>query len=155
MNQDTIIGLSVLQPTWIDGIYRLWFKAARHDGQFLQGWIFIKDGRAQGLPERMPDFPEGCNTIWKFTRLDDGGNLACWPSVNWTSGNFHNAAQWQTTMVEMTLKERPWSASDLKQNDPPREHRGDQIHYELNFTGATAEQTAGYLAELRAGGWLK
>jgi hypothetical protein len=141
---DTIIGISVLQPIWIPGIYHLWFQARKADGTEAQGSIFIRDAAAVGLPDKMPDWPETSNTIWKFTR--NGHRLDCFPSVNWISFEFHNGYNWFTDYVEMIFAE-PKDDSDVK-----REQRGHTIHYDLRIIGIDQQKE---IADLRAQGVLR
>ncbi len=140
---DTIIGLSVLQPTWVEGIYQLWFKAQKADGKTNQGWIFIREGGRNDLPDKMPGWSDGTNSIWKFTRTAPG-QLHCWPSVNWTSWGFHNGGSWNTEYVEMVLPRRDPNLVKWEDPEPLRHTNGAAVHYDLNlFPGL--EQT--HLAE--------
>ena len=144
---DVIIGISVLQPIWITGIYRLWFDGQKSDGTKSQGWIFIRDAKTQGLPDKVPDYPDGCNTIWKFTR--NGSRLDCTPSVNWISWGFHNAGNWSTEYVEMKFAERAESKAGP---EPTRVERGSSIHFDLNrIVGLNIQEM---IAELRQEGTL-
>jgi len=143
---DTIVGLSVLQPTWIDGIYRLWFTGLKGSGERSQGWIFIREASRNDLPAKMPDYPDGVNSIWKFTR--GGTRLDCAPSVNWISWGFHNAGSWQTEYVEMNVAEK---AEDRWQ-DIERKKHGSAIHHDLNLNGGMNLVLA---AELRQEGVLR
>jgi len=147
---DEIVGISVLQPAWIPGIYRLWFRGRKADGSIAQGSIFIKDAAAVGLPTQMPDEPEGCNTIWNFNR--SGERLDCFPSVNWISWGFHNGYNWSTEFVEMAVAERKW-VPDAPET--ARQERGSAIHYDLNNINAADEQRRIWIAELRSEGILK
>ncbi len=129
---DQIIGVSVLQPTWIPGIYRLWFRAKKGTGETNQGWIFIHDRATVGMPAKMPDYPEGTNSLWQFTKRADG-LLDCSPSVNWVSWSFHNGGQWVTNYVEMTVAMRSQSkAGDDEGPEPPRYHFGSAVHSDIN-----------------------
>lgn len=146
---DTIVGISVLQPVWIPGIYRLWFKGQKDSGSVSQGWIFIRDRATVGLPSKMPDYPEGCNEIWTFTRASHNV-LDCAPSVNWISWEFHNAGSWTTAFVEMTHEERAFSKAGP---EPTNTERGSWIHYNLNWTAP--EERDRLMNELRLGGSIK
>jgi hypothetical protein len=129
----------VLQPTWVPGIYRLWFRAVKGDGTRNQGWIFIRDKSNTGLPATMPDYPPGCNQIWKFTRR--GNRLDCAPSVNWVSWGFHNAGNWSTEYVEMPVAERSMSkAGDDEGPEPPRIHFGSAVHSDINNSDQESSQ---------------
>ncbi len=146
---DEIIGISVLQATWIANVHRLWFLARRSDAKNLQGWIFIAEESAS-VPDKFPDRPEGCNYIWRFRR--NGNLLDCWPSVNWISCGFHNAGRWETECVEMTFPDRPW---DPNMPEQPREQRGSAIHYDLNWCETDPARRVQLIAEWRQQGVLR
>ena len=130
---DTIIGISVLQPIWIPGIYRLWFRARKGSGETSQGNIFIRDKAATGLPDKIPGFSDGTNSIWKFTK--HGNMLDCEPSVNWISWGFHNSGAWATEYVEMTRVEKLPAEFDAEDTPPSRWYAGHTVHYDLNLDG--------------------
>jgi hypothetical protein len=101
---DEIIGLAVLQPTWVKDIFRLWFRARKADGSSAQTCIFIRDEARNDLPERFPGWDDpNSNSIWKFHR--NGTRLECHPSVNWISFGFHNTFNWSVEYVEMAEAE--------------------------------------------------
>lgn len=127
---DAIIGVSILQPIWVPGIYRLWFTAQKGSGEKNQGWVFIKDKASVGLPDRMPNYPDCHDFIWKFTR-NGLTVLDCTPSVNWTSWGFHNSGSWSTVYYEMTLAEKAESKAGP---EPTRYERGSAVHYDVNNT---------------------
>ena len=85
---DDITGLAVLQPTWVEGIWRLHYQSAKGNGTKFSSWIFIRDEKDNHLPDRMPDYYDGMNHIWKFRR--EGSRLHCHPSVNDIGNGFHN-----------------------------------------------------------------
>lgn len=145
---DEITGTSVLQPTWVPDVYRLWFRAVRNDGQVSQGWIFIAEQGAV-VPATFPGYPDGCNSIWRFVR---GTRLDCSPSVNWTSWSFHNSAQWSTEYIEMTTAERAESKAGP---EPTRYERGSAVHYDLSFAQMDGAARERLLAEWRAQGVVK
>lgn len=146
---DQIVGISVLQPIWIDGVYRLWFKAVKSSGEDNQGWIFIKDAASQGLPDRVPDYgDDSCNAIWKFARF--GKRLDCHPSVNWISWGFHNDYSWSTDYIELSASEKSMSKAGP---EPPRIHRGSAIHFDLNHTVGIDQ--AKLIEELKAQGAIQ
>jgi hypothetical protein len=148
---DLIIGISVLQPTWIDKVYRLWFQAQKADGAKNQGWIFAVDSTSASTLTKMPEYPDGCNSIWHFTR--QGDTLNCSPSVNWISWGFHNAGSWTTRYVEMTIAEQSMSkAGDDTGEVPTRLRIGHTVHYDLNNGAADPQQV---IAEYRQKGVLK
>lgn len=132
---DTITGISVLQPIWVPGIYRLWFTAQKADGTKAQGNIYIKDVSSKGLIDKMPDHDEGSNSIWKFTRCGSV-LLSCFPSVNWISWGFHNGHDWTTNFVEVKTAERPYSKECIGRD---RNQRGSAIHYDLSLVDDKAK----------------
>ncbi len=137
----------MLQPIWVPGIYRLWFKARKGSGATSQGHIFIRDKASTGLPDKMPGFSDGTNSIWQFTR--NGCNLDCTPSVNWISWGFHNGGTWSTEFVEMTVVEKLPSAFDADDTPPSRWFVGHTVHYDLNLEGGRS-----LIPELRQQGIL-
>jgi len=140
----------VLQPTWVDGIYRLWFKAQKSTGEKAQGWIFCHESSRAGMPAKMPDYPDGVNSIWKFSKR--GHQLDCQPSVYWISWGFHNAGSWSTDYVEMTTLEK--AKAGEADGEPPRYSRGSAVHHDLNFIDQTFIQQAELVAELKKFGTL-
>lgn len=147
---DEITGISVLQPTWVNGIFRLWFYASRRDSRASQGWIFIQNQEALAGCDKMPGYPEGTNSIWNFKRRGD--YLDVTPSVNWLSWDFHNAGQWTTEYVEMPWAERAESKAGP---EPTRVMEASKIHYELNFCKFDRNQQTVLINELRSQGHLK
>lgn len=144
---DTIVGLSVLQPIWIPGLFRLWCVGQKDSGARNQCHLFIKEKQSVGLPDSVPNYPPGCNAVWKFTRIQPAA-LECEPSVNWISWNFHNCALWRTEYVEMTTIE----PEDAWRQERTREDCGSAIHYDLNFIKDLDRPK--FLAELRQRGIL-
>jgi hypothetical protein len=147
---DEIIGIGILQPTWVGGVYRLWLDCRRSDGVIAQTWIFIKDKAAVGVPDKFPEYPDEVNSIWKFTRV--GQRLNCEPSLNYISFNFHNAGQWSIPYFEMNVADRAESKAGP---EPPRIERGSAIHYDINRCSPTPEDKAILISELRTEGALK
>jgi hypothetical protein len=147
---DTIIGISVLQETWVPQIFKLWFRAQKSTGEKAQGWIFIRDAAHNHLPEKFLDYPEGTNYIWKFTK--QGNELQCTPSVNWISWNFHNGGQWSTQFIEAATKSEPWEIEKTKP-EAPRYTRGSAIHYDLNWIEGIDQQKL--ISDLQAQGYLR
>jgi hypothetical protein len=134
---DVICGISVLQRTKHENVFRLWIRCCRCDGHSAQTCIFVSDHL---LPKHEPI--DG-DQVWQFER--DGCHLNCHPSVNWISWGFHNDYKWRTQFVEMREPEWPYDAL----HDQPREHRGSAIHYDLNNSNLTWEQRAKMFEELR------
>jgi hypothetical protein len=153
---DEIIGISVLQPTWIEGIYRLWFDGRKGDGAIAQGNIFIKDRRHPGLPNKIPGWSEEVNSIWTFIDRPVGqigeGYLDCQPSVNWVSWGFHNEGRWTTYFVEMKIRCTEESSYSL---ETPRHHNGHSIHYDLNRVCQSDEARREIILDYRAQGILR
>lgn len=152
---DEIIGISVLQPTWIEGIYRLWFDARKSGGEIAQGNIFMRDRRRADLPDKMPGWSEGTNTIWTFIdrpiRQIGEGWLDCQPSVNWISWGFHNGFNWSTYFVEMKIR-----CTEEGYNEPDKRHwNGHSVHYDLNRVCKTEAERGALILELRAQGILR
>lgn len=137
---DTIIGVAVLQPIWVPGIYRLWFTAQKSVGTVNQGNIFIRDGSLPG-PDTVPNYPN--EHVWKFIRA--GQKLNCSPSVNWISWGFHNAAAWSVDYVEMVETEPEGGAS--------AGYWGSKVHRNLEFISAASRTEL--IADLTAKGVLK
>lgn len=110
--QDLITGTSILAPlSDYPGIFRLWFVASRRDGQKNQGHVSM-------APDGMPNVPKEINgyAVWRFRRASPD-SLACHPSVNWISWEFHNAFDWSTSFLECLTDDAPAS----------------EIHYALNW----------------------
>jgi hypothetical protein len=145
---DEIVGLSVLQETWVSGVYWLWFTARKGTGETNQGWVFIRDEALPG-PDRMPDYPPGHDEVWKFRRY--GRRLECRPSVNWVSWGFHNAAAWSMEYVEMV----PHAPPPDYDRETPRWWRASAVHYDLNLQCLTDAERALMVSDLRAAGILK
>jgi len=146
---DQIIGVSVLQPTRVDWVYRLWFLARKGTGELAQGNIFMKDRRHPGLPDKMPNWPAESNTIWTFVdrgpRIGEGW-LDCQPSVNWISWGFHNDFHWSTAFVEMN--HRSTETGGLAAS-------GARVHSDLNLPNQTDDYRHILIQELRAKGVLR
>ena len=141
---DQIIGLCVLQPTWVPPIYRLWFTAMRSDGSFFQEDIFIRDAALPQVPEKFPGWGDGCNSIWQFTRTGD--YLDCHPSVNCLNDRFHNSYNWRVEYVEMILpqdrdheKEGHWIYGSTVHHD---------LNYDLLYGMATQDEVCAKLIEM-------
>lgn len=143
---DEITGLSVLQPTWLPGVWRLWYLAKRDNGNTYQDWIFIRDETDNHLPDKMPKWAEGTYSIWKFRR--EGNRLHGYPSINDVSSKWHNSYNWSVEFVEMV---KPCSPTGEDWDDTSeRWIRGSTVHYDLNLEGGRE-----WLPEMREKGIIK
>lgn len=122
---DQVTGISVLQPTWVPGVYRLWVEETKATGQSCQSWIFIAEKGTPNIPAKFPGYSDGCNSLWWFVR--NGKQLDCSPSINHVSWGFHNNGAWSTEYVEMVKPCKPYDP-DV---NVPWDEEGSSIHYNL------------------------
>jgi hypothetical protein len=140
---DEVIGISVLQPIWAQGFYRLWITCRRRDGQKSQTFIWARDREHSHLGDKIPNY-EGKIPLWKFRR-NGPHMLVVEPSVNYISFNFHNGTPWFTEVIELSYREELNEDKDKL----PTHRIGSRVHHEINLCQCQ-EDVDRYVAELEA-----
>jgi len=135
MSKDVIGGIAVIQlatfhqPKLGVPVYKVYLTAIRHDGTRQPFYLMMRDTNAPLSPGVTKQMIEEvwCEPVWVFVRGQPRhGWIACSPSVNWQSFNFHNDGNWAMQYVELKCPDAGGHQHYRWQDE------GQKVHNELN-----------------------